>query len=61
MSEPFLWWGYRHTSGSLQAKRYFDARDIEEARESDFVSQVVGPFQAAGRDEALSIVEKATS
>lgn len=26
-----LWWGYKHISGTYQAKRYFDKRDIDEA------------------------------
>lgn len=56
-----LWWGYKHTSGTYQAKRYFDRRDIQEAQESDFCEQVVGPFEAKDRDEALSIVKQQTS
>lgn len=55
-----LWWGYRHTSGTLQAKRYFDKRDIEEALESDFVDQVVHPFQAKDREEALTHIKNQT-
>lgn len=54
-----LWWGYLHASGTLQAKRYFDNLDIQEANESPFCVKVVGPFQANDRDEALSIVESA--
>ncbi len=61
MSEDFLWWGYRHTSGTLQAKRYFDPRDIEEAHESPFCACVVGPFKATGRDDALRIVKERTN
>lgn len=57
MSE-LLWWGYRHTQKTLQAKRYFSAQDIEEARESPFVAKVYGPFKAQGRDEALKILEE---
>lgn len=37
--ERELWWGYRHVSGTLQAKRYFDKLDIEDAQESDFVKK----------------------
>lgn len=54
------WWGYLHTSGTIQAKRYSSPEDINEAAESDFVAKVVGPFPAANREEALSIVTKAT-
>lgn len=60
MNTKFEWWGYRHTSGTLQAKRYFDPRDIQDARESRFCEVVVGSFLASGRDEALEIVKTLT-
>jgi len=59
-SEKNLWWGYKHTSGTLQAKRYFDKLDIIEAQESPFVDQVVYPFPANDRDEALKYIEERT-
>lgn len=63
MSNPskFLWWGYRHISGTLQAKRYFEPLDIQEAHESPFCAEVVGPFEASDRDEALNIVAELTN
>lgn len=54
------WWGYKHTSGTYQAKRYFDKRDIEEAYESPFCKQVVQPFTAKNREEALEIIKQKT-
>lgn len=51
------WWGYKHTSGTYQAKPYYEARDIMEANESEFCETVVGPFPAEDRDEALMIVQ----
>jgi len=53
-SEDQLWWGYLHTDGSLQAKRYFQPLDIEEAIESPFVVQALGPFKAKSRDGAIA-------
>lgn len=53
MFDDILWWGYRHTDGGLQAKRFFDQRDIDEARESPFCAVIVGPFQANSREDAL--------
>jgi hypothetical protein len=53
-----LWWGYLHTNGSIQVKRFFDQRDLSEAMESDFVDQTFGPFQATDRTQALSIIEE---
>ena len=55
-----LWWGYKHTSGTYQAKRYFDKLDLEEAYASPFAEIVVEPFEAKGRDEALEIIKEKT-
>jgi hypothetical protein len=54
------WWGYKHISGTYQAKRYFDKLDIDEAKESDFVEQVVYPFLAKDREDALEYVRQQT-
>lgn len=52
------WWGYRHVNGSLRLKRYFDdPTTLLEASESDFVSQVVGPFEASDREAATTILK----
>jgi len=51
------WWGYKHTEGTYQAKRYFEPLDIQEANESPFCEIVVGPFMAANRDEAIEIIK----
>lgn len=57
-NSKLTWWGYKHTNGSLQAKRYFGEEDLDEAMESPFVAAVFGPFEADGREEALEILEK---
>ncbi len=46
------WWGYIHTNGQLQIKRYFGPRDITEALESPFVRTAFGPVEANSREEA---------
>lgn len=53
-----LWWGYKHSNGSYQAKRYFELLDISEARASPFCETVVGPFPAENRDEAIEQVKE---
>ena len=53
--DEILWWGYKHVSGTYQAKGILIKRDTDEAEESDFVEQVVYPFAAKSRDEALKI------
>lgn len=53
-----LWWGYKHTNGHYQAKRYFGALDIQEANESPFCTAVRGPFEADGRNDAIDILKK---
>lgn len=52
------WWGYKHVSGTYQAKRYFDRLDITEAQESPFCEVVVGPFLAENREDALAKVKE---
>ena len=58
MEKKNMWWGYRHTNGSIQAKRYFEPLDISEARESPFCERVSGPFEATDREDALKQLEK---
>jgi len=52
------WWGYLHSNGSIQAKRFFDQKDIEAARESDFVLAVSWVFNAVNREDALMQLEE---
>lgn len=61
MSEN-MWWGYRHVSGAVQAKQFFDDRaPIQDAQQSGFVAKLVEPFRADSRDEALKIVRRLTT
>lgn len=53
-----LWWGYLHINGSVQVKRYFDERDLDDAYESDFVDLVIHPFPADGRTDAIAKVHQ---
>ena len=56
-----LWWGYKHISGTYQAKPYREPLDIEEAIVSPFCKIVVPrPFEAKDRDEAIAIVKQKT-
>lgn len=59
--ETQLWWGYKHISGTYQAKRYYDERDTQEAEESEFVAQVVYPFRASDRDQAIEYIKSQTN
>lgn len=52
------WWGYLHTDGTVHAKRYFDQRDLDEARESTFVDQIMEPFDAESSMDAVSTLRK---
>ena len=54
--KSLLWWGYMHSNGGVQVKRYFGPMDITEARQSPFVHQIVGPFKAFGRADAETYV-----
>lgn len=46
MSEKFLWWCYLHTNGHIQAKRYFDLRDLEDADEKSIRSRKISALQS---------------
>lgn len=47
------WWGYLHINGKVQVKRYWDERDLKDARESPFVKELIEPFSANDRADAL--------
>ena len=55
-----MWWGYLHSNGIIQVKRWFgDHKDYtEDCDGNPFVLQVVQPFEAASRDEALKILKQ---
>ncbi len=48
------WYAYKHVNGEIHAKRYFDDKDIKEAFESDFVSEVLGPIEGT-KEDALNL------
>lgn len=52
------WWGYQHINGKLQAKVYYDWKDITLAEISPFVAQVVYPFLARDREHALAFIQQ---
>lgn len=54
-----FWWGYVHVNGSVQVKRYHDSlMDIEDARDSPFVTRVFSPFKAEDREDAIRYIEE---
>lgn len=60
MDNKIYWWGYLHSSGFIQIKRWFgDVRDFtEDCENNDFVLKVVPPFLAKTRDEAIRIIQE---
>jgi hypothetical protein len=53
--EDMKYWGYKHISGSIHLKRFignFAKEAVDEAYNSDFVEDVVDPFEAKTRKEA---------
>jgi len=42
----------------LQVKRFFGYEDIEEAKESLFVEELYGPFEANSRDDARETLKR---
>jgi hypothetical protein len=55
-----MFWGYLHQNGSIQVKRWFgDHKDYtDDCEGNDFVEQVVPPFIAATREQALEIIRE---
>jgi len=55
-----MWWGYRHTNGSIQLKRWFgDKADYTtDCVNNPFVAKVVFPFEADTRLIAMLELEK---
>ena len=51
------WWGYIHVNGSIHVKRYFSELDTDEAEDSPFVAQVIYPFKAYNREDAIIYVQ----
>ena len=55
-----MWWGYLHSNGSIQIKRWFgDHKDYtDDCIGNDFVVKVVEPFEADSREAALEIIKE---
>ncbi len=55
-----MWWGYLHANGSVQVKRWFgDIADYTtDCDGNPFVIEVVAPFEAKTREDALSFIRK---
>jgi hypothetical protein len=54
-----MYWGYLHSNGSIQVKRWFgDHKDYtDDCKDNPFVLHVVPPFHADTREDAMVIVE----
>lgn len=55
-----MWWGYLHQNGTVQVKRWLgDHKDYtDDCIGNPFVLQVVAPFEANTREEAMTIITK---
>jgi hypothetical protein len=53
-----MWWGYLHSSGTIQVKRWFgDHKDYtEDCYDNEFVQRVIPPFAAETHHEAAKII-----
>lgn len=54
----FQYWGYLLKDGTSHTRRYFSEEDIIEAKESPFVREVVGPFDADNIADASEYIIK---
>ena len=55
-----MWWGYLHQNNTIQVKRWYgDHADYTtDCYGNSFVLQVVKPFEAETREEALKIIQE---
>ena len=53
-----MWWGYLHSNGQIQVKRWFgDHKDyLDDCEGNPFVVKVVRPFAAETREEAVKLI-----
>lgn len=60
MNDKLKWWGYLHSNGTIQCKRWLgDHADYREDCEgNDFVQRVESPFEAENREQAIEHLEK---
>ena len=58
--EKLMWWGYLHSNGSTQVKRWWgDHKDYtDDCIGNPFVLRVIKPFEAESREDALETIEK---
>jgi hypothetical protein len=54
---PNMWWGYLHSNGTIQVKRWWGNRAdyTTDCENSPFVVSVVQPFEANSREDAMQI------
>ena len=57
--ENTMWWGYLHSNGTIQVKRWFgDHKDYtEDCEGNDFIVCVVTPFVAELREAAVAHIQ----
>ncbi len=60
-AELFYWWGYLHSSGTIQVKRWHgDVCDYTtDCEDNPFVVRVVPPFIAGDKKEATDYITRA--
>jgi len=54
-----MWWGYLHSSGTIQVKRWFgDVKDYtDDCKDNPFVLEIVEPFEADNQEAARAYIE----
>lgn len=59
LKNKIMWWGYLHSNGTIQCKRWFgDHEDYRgDCAGNPFVKQIVVPFEAASQEEAMQILK----
>lgn len=60
MNNKQMYWGYLHSNGTIQVKRWLgDPKDYtDDCIGNPFVKKIVRPFEATGYKEAYNKIEK---
>lgn len=55
-----MWWGYLHSNGTIQCKRWFgDHKDYtDDCIGNDFVVNVIPPFKTNNREDAMNYLKQ---
>lgn len=55
------WWGYQTKDNTYKAFKRYDIRDLYLVKQSEYCKQIVYPFLATNKQQALTIIKTQTN